>query len=214
MEIGVAYVGLLGGTFDPVHIGHLILAETTRDALSLDHVEFVPAHIPPHKSELDITAQADRLAMLEAAIAGIPHFQINPLELSRPGRSFTVDTLSELNQTRPEDRFVFIVGSDSLRDLPTWHEPNRIVELGEIAVIARPGVEVDLDALGKVLPGLRARCHAIDAPLIDISSSRLRASVREGRSIRFQSPDAVIEYMARHGLYRDQGGTEVPNGSS
>jgi len=198
----VALVGLLGGTFDPVHIGHLIMAEAARDALGLDWIEFVPARIPPHKADEPITQAGHRVGMLKAAIENAPHFRLNLMELERTGPSFTIDTLSDLRQTRPDDVFVFIIGSDSLIDLPRWRDPQRILELTSLAVFERPGNVPDLDELERTLPAIRDRLAFVDAPLIDISSSRLRAQVLGNRSVRYQTPDAVIAYIERERVYR------------
>jgi nicotinate-nucleotide adenylyltransferase len=200
----LAAIGLLGGTFDPVHIGHLIMAESARDALALERIEFIPTHIPPHKADELITPEYDRVAMLRAAIDGVREFSVNEIELARPGRSYTVDTLARLTADRPDDTFWFIVGSDSLRDLVNWREPARIIDLARIAVVPRPGVDVDTEALFTRLPNLRDRLCYVPAPFVDISSSRLRDMVRAGHSLRFQTPDAVIQYIHGHGLYRDR----------
>ena len=195
-------VGLLGGTFDPIHLGHLTIAEATFDQLGLDHVEFIPASDPPHKPEHSVSSANHRLRMVEIAIAGIEHFTVNPIELGRTGPSYTVDTLAELRATRPEDDFSFIVGGDSLRDLPDWREPRRIVGLARLAVIARPTATFDLISLETVIPGLQQRLSFIEAPLIDISSRTLREQIRVGRSVRFLTPDAVLDYAKAHHLYR------------
>lgn len=201
-ETPLARVGLLGGTFDPIHVGHLIIAEATRDQLGLDYVEFIPASDPPHKPEQAVSPSHHRLAMVAAAIAEIDNFVINPIELDRAGPSFTGDTLSLLRETRPADEFHFIVGGDSFRDLPDWREPRRIVELVRLAVISRPGATFELDALELTIPGLSGQITWIDAPMIDIASRSLRQAMGDGRSVRFQVPDAVIDYAATHHLYR------------
>src|SRR5688500_10436685 len=128
-EMSLARVGLLGGTFDPIHVGHLIMAEATFDQLGLHRVEFSPASDPPHKPEQSVSPSVHRLKMVEIAIAGVGHFSVNPVELGRAGPSYTVDTLAELRRMRPDDELYFIVGGDSLRDLPAWREPRRIVDL-------------------------------------------------------------------------------------
>ena len=198
----MAAIGLLGGTFDPIHYGHLIIAEATRDQLELDRIEFLPANDPPHKPDAAVSPAQDRIAMVNAAIDGIPYFVVNCIEMERVGPSYTVDTLERLSERRPADDFFFIVGGDSLRDLPTWRSPARILELASLAVIDRPGATYDVDSLGSVLPGLQGRTAFIEAPLIDISATTLRARCAEGRSIRFQTPDPVIEYISSNALYR------------
>ena len=149
-----------------------------------------------------ITPATDRVAMIEAAIDGTDGYSVNLCEVRRPGRSFTVETLEILTAERPDYDYVFIIGSDSLRDLPTWKSPGRILELARLAVLARPGVTYDLAHLEAVLPGLTARCSHVDAPLIDISSTKLRDMVRQRDSVRFQMPDPVIEYIRQSGIYR------------
>ena len=198
----MASIGLLGGTFDPIHYGHLIIAEATRDQLGLDRIEFLPANDPPHKPDDAVSPVQDRIAMVQAAIDGVPYFTPNCIELERVGPSYTVDTLERLKVRRPEDDFFFIVGGDSLRDFPTWKSPARILELASLAVIDRPGATYDLPGLEAALPTLRERSAFIDAPLIDISATILRARCAEGRSIRFQTPDAVIRYIESTRLYR------------
>jgi nicotinate-nucleotide adenylyltransferase len=198
----VASIGLLGGTFDPIHYGHLIIAEATRDQLGLDRIEFLPANDPPHKPDDAVSPVQDRIAMVQAAIDGVPYFTLNCIELERVGPSYTVDTLERLKVRRPEDDFYFIVGGDSLRDFPTWKAPARILELASLAVIDRPGATYDLPGLEGALPALRERAAFIDAPLIDISATILRTRCAEGRSIRFQTPDAVISYIDASDLYR------------
>ncbi len=198
----MARVGLLGGTFDPVHVGHLIMAEATRNALDLDWIEFIPARIPPHKADEPVTNTEHRVGMLQSAIDGNDAFRLNAVELDRPGPSFTVDTLNELTVTRPDDAFHFIIGSDSLNDLPKWREPARIVALVELAVIIRPGNEPALTDLDAAIPGIAGRIAMVDAPLLDISSTRLRAQIQANRSVRYQTPDAVIAYIERERVYR------------
>jgi nicotinate-nucleotide adenylyltransferase len=198
----VARVGLLGGTFDPVHMGHLIMAECARDELGLDWIEFVPALTPPHKRDEPVIDVKHRVGMIEAAIAGNASFQINRIELDREGPSFTVETLALLRESRPDDTFVFIVGSDSLIDLPRWHQPQRILELTELAVIARPGSEPNLFEITQSLPNIATKYVDVRAPHIDISSTQLREMIHDQRSIRYQTPDPVIAYIERERLYR------------
>jgi len=198
----VARVGLVGGTFDPVHIGHLILAECAREQLHLDWIEFVPANTPPHKAEDRVTDAKHRAAMVLAAIAGVPELRMNTIELERNGRSYTSDTLRMLTTTRPQDAFVFILGSDSLEDLPNWHEPDVIVGLAELAVVIRPGSSLDVQTVIRHVPGLADRWHRVQAPLMAISSTDLRTEIAAGRSVRFQVPEAVLTYIDEVGIYR------------
>jgi nicotinate-nucleotide adenylyltransferase len=197
----LAAVGILGGTFDPVHYGHLIIAEAARDQLGLDRVEFLPANDPPHKPDDSVSPAADRVAMVCAAIRGIPYFNVNEVEIERTGPSFTVETLEHLKLRRPGDELVFIVGGDSLRDFPTWRSPGRIVELASLAVIQRPDARFNVEDLDERVPGLRERIHFVDTPLIEISATDLRDRIATSRSIRFQTPDNVIAYIKGHSLY-------------
>lgn len=196
-------VGVFGGTFDPVHVGHLIVATELRFALRLDCVLFVPAGRPPHKTSQEISDNEHRLAMLQLALGDSPWFAISLVDMQRPGPSYTADTLAILRRELEPAELVFLMGSDSLRDLPTWHEPHRIVAQAEIGVARRPGIEVDLEQIYAYIPNARGRIHLVDVPLIGISSTDLRERVRTGRPISYQVPLPVEHYIAEHGLYRD-----------
>ena len=202
-EDSLAAIGILGGTFDPVHYGHLVIAEAARDQLGLDRVEFLPANDPPHKPNDSVSAARDRVAMVSAAIHTIDYFELNCIEIERAGPSYTVDTLERIRDTRSGDELYFIVGGDSLRDLPTWRSPRRILELATLAVVNRPGAAYDLGGLEASLPGLASRVRFIETPLIDLSSTELRRLCASGHSIRFQTPDPVITYLLENGLYRE-----------
>lgn len=196
-------IGILGGTFDPIHYGHLIIAEAALDQLRLDRIEFLPANDPPHKPGESVSPVSHRAAMVRTAIRSIDYFSLNCLEMQRIGPSYTVDTLELLVGTRPDDTFWFIIGGDSLRDLPTWRSPDRILELASLAVVDRPGAAYDLDELECRLPGIRQCVAPVEAPLIDLSATELRRRVGLGGSIRFQTPDTVISYIREHALYRE-----------
>jgi len=204
-----ARIGIFGGTFDPIHIGHLIIATELKHALNLDHVIFVPSGQPPHKADQMISSDADRLAMLRLAIADNPAFAVSTLDLERPGPSYTADLLSLLHDDHPDAHLVFLMGEDSLRDLPTWHQPERIVALAEIGVAIRPEIETDLETIYRLLPPARGRITIVPTTLIDISSSELRRRVQAGEPIRYQVPAAVESYVMRTGLY-----SSVPSSSS
>jgi len=195
-------LGVLGGTFDPPHLGHLILAETAASALGLERVLFVPAGEPPHKQGQRISPAADRLAMLERALAGNARFDISRVDLDRPGPHFTVDMLALLGKAHPGAALYFILGGDSLADLLTWRDPVGVIEAARLAVMRRPGAALDLDVLAQRIPGAGARLDVVDAPMIGISGSALRKQIGQGRSVRYQIPDAVLEYIQAHGLYR------------
>ncbi len=203
-------VGVFGGTFDPVHQGHLILAEQCREQGNLDEVWFVPAPRPPQKEPLSITRFDQRVEMLALALAGNPAFRINEVEKDRPGLSYTVDTLAELRRHHPTAELHLLIGGDTLADLPNWREPKRLLQLAGLLVMARPGTPLltaeELRArLG--LPGSAPlSLEVARAPLIDISSRDLRQRVAEGRSIRYVVPRAVECYVHDRRLYRPTSG--------
>lgn len=185
----------MGGSFDPIHLGHLRAAENAREALSLDLVLFVPAAEPPHKPSFRLSPASDRLAMVTLAVAGNPWFRASDLELQRSGPSYTVDTLAELTRTRGQDELFLIVGSDTLGEMASWREPERIFGLSKIAVAERPGAE----AVPPPLPS--ARVVRVAGPGLFLSASEVRRRVRAGLSIRYLLPDTVAAYIATHGLY-------------
>jgi nicotinate-nucleotide adenylyltransferase len=193
-------VGVLGGTFDPVHTGHMILAEQARSQLALDLVLFVPAGEPWRKAHRAITPAEHRLAMLRLAVEDNDAFGISDLELRRTGPTYTADTMEALAGERLDDEFYLIVGSDALADLPNWHEPERIVQHAVLAVAPRN--ESQLGAAALSIPGLAARTEAFEMPRIDISSTGIRARVAAGRTIRYLVPAPVERYIAEHRLYR------------
>ncbi len=196
-------IGILGGTFDPPHIGHLIIAEEAREKLGLDRVIFIPAPQPPHKLDEPVTPLQDRVAMLRLSLRNNPYFSLSLVEAERPGPSYTVDTLRVLRaEYPPEAELFFIMGMDSLVQLPTWHEPRELIALCMLAVLRRPGYAADLLALDRQIPGIASRVVFIPAPEIDLSSSELQAQVRAGESIRYLVPDGVAEYIAEHKLYQ------------
>lgn len=196
-------LGVFGGTFDPPHLGHLILAETAADALDLAQVLFVPAGQPPHKDPAEVRAPAQhRLAMVERAIAGNPRFALSRADLDRPGPHYSVDTLRLLGAAFPGATLFFLIGADSLRDLPTWHQPADVIAQAWLGAMRRPGTEPDLSALEEQLPGVTDRVRWVDAPRIEISSSSLVRRIAAGLSVRYQLPDSVRAYIQEHGLYR------------
>lgn len=198
-------VGVFGGSFDPVHFGHLLLADTCREACNLDEVWFVPAAIPPHKTQQARADGRHRLAMLRLAVEGTTGFVVSDVELARGGVSYTIDTLTQIQATRPHDDLFLLLGADSLRDFPTWREPQRIVALATLVVVRRAGsTDEQLNATCRELEerlGCSARCLLVAMPTIDLSSSALRERLGTGRRIRFRTPRAVEEYIERAGLY-------------
>ncbi len=198
-------IGLFGGTFDPIHLGHLILAERCREDAGLDEVWFLPSYRPPHKAGAAVTRFEHRCDMVALAIVGQPLFRVEPIEKELPPPSYTAETLAELRRRRPDDSFALILGADSLIDLPHWHEPRRVLEQAEVVVAPRPGVEVwtaDRLAAAVGLPREAVRLTAVACPLIEIASRDLRRRVADGRSIRFLVPRPVEEYIREKGLYR------------
>jgi len=194
-------IGVLGGTFDPVHNGHLHIADALRTALDLDGVLWVPAGRPPHKSDQIVSSDHDRLAMLDLALAGSATDEISTIDIDRSGPSYTADTLKILAEHFPNAQLFFLMGEDSLRDLPTWHHPERILRVAELAVAGRPGVETDLESLEFQVPGVRKRVHVVPTEEIAISSSEIRRRVKEHQSIRGLVPASVEAYIQEHGLY-------------
>jgi nicotinate-nucleotide adenylyltransferase len=199
-------VGVFGGTFDPVHQGHLILAEQCREQGRLDQVWFVPAPWPPHKHKDVVTRYEQRVEMLALALAGNPAFRIDEIEKERPGPSYTVDTLAELRRRHPQTEFFLLIGSDTLAEFPGWHEPVRLLEHAGLMVMARPGNPVlpmeELRARLRPPEGFSVRVEIAQTPLIDISSRELRERARGGRSLRYFLPRAVECYIHDKHLYR------------
>jgi nicotinate-nucleotide adenylyltransferase len=199
-------LGIFGGTFDPVHLGHLLLAEYCREQCRLDAVWFMPAAEPPHKQQPDLTPAQQRIEMLELAIGGHEAFAVSKVEVDRGGVSFTVETLSELAAAEPARELFFLLGGDSLADLPRWREPARICELALPVVVARPGSPPpDYECLtGLVTPERlgEIRAHQVDMPQIGISSREIRRRVAAGQSIRYQTPRAVEKYIETARLYK------------
>ncbi|HEV3142531.1 MAG TPA: nicotinate-nucleotide adenylyltransferase [Gemmataceae bacterium] len=199
-------VGILGGTFDPIHMGHLMLAEQCREQIPLDQVWFMVSAAPPHKREREITPFDKRVDMVQLAIAGNPAFQVNEMEKERPGPSFTADTLSKLRRQHPQTEFLWILGSDTLPDLPHWHEPLNVVSLAKLIVVARPDWPVwpveQLRAELNLKPDSPLHLQVVSMPLVDIASRDLRRRVAEGRSIRYLVPPAVAAYIQDKKLYR------------
>jgi nicotinate-nucleotide adenylyltransferase len=207
-------IGVFGGTFDPVHLGHLILAEQCREQARLEQVWFVPSARPPHKPDLAITSFDRRADMLQLALAGQPTFRVEPLERDRPGPSFTADTLDELHRRDPAAELFLLLGSDCLPDLPSWHEPQRIVERATLLMVARPGFPVWTSNQVAETIGLanvdRVRMLMITMPPIGISSRDLRQRAAEGRSLLYQVPRAVEVYIKEKGLYRQASAARAP----
>jgi nicotinate-nucleotide adenylyltransferase len=193
-------IGLMGGTFDPIHVGHLAIAEEAREALSLDRIVFVPAGIPPHKPASEVTPVEHRLAMVELAIAGNAAFELSRIEVDRAGPSYTADTVDALAET---GAVTVILSAETFAELPSWHEPERLFEAARMAVVPREGYPApDPSWLAATFPGHEDRVSYLEGPRLGLSSTALRARVAAGRSIRYLVPDAVAAYIVEHGLYR------------
>lgn len=197
-------VGIFGGTFDPPHIGHLILAEEAWFQLKLDAVIIVPAGDPPHKRNRRLSAAASRVRMVEAAIVGNDHFVLSRVDVDRPGPHYTIDMVRLLRDSLPAgSELFFLMGSDSLRDLPNWHLADRLVANCRLVALARHDVTLDWEYLEGALPGLHARVIQLDMPELEIASHILQERIRTGQPIRYQVPEAVEAIIAAEGLYRE-----------
>jgi nicotinate-nucleotide adenylyltransferase len=201
-----ARIGVLGGTFDPIHDGHLAIAAAVRDALGLSGVIFVPTGIPPHKPGQAVSPAVDRRAMVELAIAADPTFSLSSVELERPGPSYSVDTLVTLASGPGEPAGLeFILSAEAFAGFPSWHEPGRILELARLAVVPRAGARpVDAAWLDEHLPAWRDRVDFVGGPLVDVSASVIRDRVRAGLPIDGLVPRAVADYIAAHHLYTER----------
>lgn len=194
-------VAIFGGTFDPVHIGHLAIAEDARVALNVDRVIFVPAAQQPFKVGMRTAAAPDRLAMIRLAIQDNPAFEVSDLEIERGGTSYTVDTLDALTGRDPDGEYMLIVGADAALGIPRWHEPERVIRLARFAVVQRPGVVFDLATLTAALPSIAGRLVMIEGPAFDISASEIRERIRAHRPIRYHVPPSVWAYLREHPVY-------------
>jgi len=199
-------LGLLGGSFDPVHYGHLLLAECCREQAQLDEVWFLPAATSPHKQSQTRTPAEQRVEMLQLAIAGQESFRLCRTEIERGGISYTVDTLAQLSAEAPARELFFLLGADSLEDLPRWREPDLICQLALPLVVSRPGAPPpNFGVLARLVSPERLdeiRRHHVEMPQIDLSSRDIRSRVASGLSIRYRTPRAVEKYIETHGLYR------------
>jgi nicotinate-nucleotide adenylyltransferase len=195
----------MGGTFDPIHVAHLAVAEEAAEALGLERVVFVPAGSPPHKPGIAITASDHRLAMVRLAVAGNARFTVDPLELQRDGPSYTVDTLATLRSAGTDDLWL-ILSAEAFAGFRTWHEPGRILELARLVVAPRDGYpDAGVEALGGLGgPAVADRVRFLDRPRLRLSASELRGRAAAGRSLRYLVPDAVAAYIGDHALYATQ----------
>lgn len=198
-------IGLMGGTFNPIHIAHLILAENAYREFDLDEVIFLPNHIPPHKRFAHIAPDEDRLAMVSLATAGIPYFSVSDMEMTREGYSYSSDTLLELRSKNPDCEYYFIMGGDSIEQFETWHRPDII--LANCIILAAAREEDGSKKMDRHIAILTEKYHAADirkllVPRLDLSSSEIRQRVHQGKSVRFMVPQDVLDYMTEKDLYQ------------
>ncbi|HEX2952214.1 MAG TPA: nicotinate-nucleotide adenylyltransferase [Armatimonadota bacterium] len=198
----ISRLGIMGGTFDPIHYGHLAIAEQARECYNLDLVLFIPAGAPPHKSFWRLDAE-QRYLMVEMATADNPHFNVSRMEIERTGRSYTVDTLQELKNRYPHTELYFIIGADSALEFHLWREPQEILRLAHVVAATRPGF-----ALGQLQPfphiAEEQQIATFTTPGLDISSTEIRARVQRGQSIRYLVPDPVAMFIDKNKLYTDE----------
>lgn len=195
-------IGILGGAFDPPHIGHLILGETAREQLALQRVLFMPTGQPPHKENRSLTGVSHRLEMTELAIADNNVFDVSAIDAERPAPHYTSTLRPCIEQEYPGAELLLLIGGDSLHDLPLWHEPRVIVEQWQIAVLPRPEYTIDWEDLEGTVPGIRQATTILDGPSVALSSTQVRRWVGAGRSLRYLMPSALIRYIDENGLYR------------
>jgi len=199
-----ARLGILGGMFNPPHLGHLVCAQEAHAQLGLDAVLFMPVAVPPHKEATEDPGARHRFELCRLAVRDDERFAVSSLEIERGGPSYTVDTLTALRERHPEDELIFIAGGDMAASLPTWREPERVLELADFAVAERRGaVREDVIERWRALGAAAPREPLfLDMPRVDVSSSEVRRRVREGRPVRYLVPDAVMAYIDAEGLYR------------
>ena len=195
------HVGILGGTFDPIHFGHLHIANGLRAKLDLDKIIWVVAGKPPHKRGQIVSDDDDRIAMVRLALGNATGDSVSRLEVDRPGPSYTVDTLETLSAEVGPAQYYFLMGEDSLRDFPAWRNPERILELADLGVVGRPGIDTDLAILTEQLPALAGKVHIASLDELPYSSSEIRQRVADGMPIDDLTAEPVVEYIRDHGLY-------------
>ena len=195
-------LGVLGGTFDPVHIGHLALAEQAREQLELERVLWVPSGDPWRKADRAVTPAEHRAAMVRLAIEGHASYELSLAEIERSGPSYSIETLAELQRNEPGSELFFLLGLDALEDLPNWREPARLIELATLAVAARGGRRPAAEELDRLVPGLSKRVVWLEMPHIDVSATELRRLAAEGAALRDRTPASVEAYIREHRLYR------------
>ncbi len=195
-------IGLLGGTFDPVHIAHLHIAACVRHDLNLDEVRFIPAGAPPHKPGAPLTPGRDRLRMLEIATSAVEGFVVDPIDLETDGPSYTSELLARIRDQRPHDDLWFVIGGDSLAEFHTWHQPESILAHARLAVAARPGWDIEASLASSPVPGLAQRVDVFSSVPVDISASEIRNRLNSGRPVDWLLPEQVLNYARATDLYR------------
>ena len=195
-------IGIFGGTFDPPHVGHLILAEECRSQLKLDRLLWVVTDNPPHKHYVSVSPIEDRVKLVQKAIQGNDAFVLSRVDIDRPGPHFAIDTVNILKQESPDAEFFYLMGGDSLHDLPTWNRPQDFINLCDgIGVMRRHADQVDLVSLESDLPGISQKVLVVDAPILEISSKQIRQRINEGQGYRYYLRDAVYKAVMDMGLY-------------
>ena len=196
-------IGIFGGTFDPPHLGHLILASEAHVQLELARLLWVLTPVPPHKMNRPISSLEDRLAMVRLALNDEPSFELSNIEIERPGPHYTLDTIRVFSKLYPNEDLILLLGGDSLRDLPTWHRPADLVAAcHQIGVMRRPGDSIDMAELEAKIPGLKTKVKFVEAPLLEIASSEIRRRAARGLPFRYYLLPAVYQYIQEHNLYR------------
>lgn len=198
-------IGIMGGTFNPIHLAHLIMAEHAYEQFALDKILFMPSKNPPHKPQKDILPDSLRSRMVQLAIEGNTHFEFSGLELDREGTTYTFETLEELNEKYSENEYYFILGADSLFSIEQWRNPERILELSHIIAAVRDHLSEDkmLEQIAYLTEKFSAKIHLLETPNMDISSQMLREKIKLGQSIRYYVPNEVEQYILEHKLYKE-----------
>jgi nicotinate-nucleotide adenylyltransferase len=198
-------IGVFGGTFDPPHTGHLILAERCREEAGLDQIWFLVSYVPPHKADRQITRFEQRCEMVTLATTGQPAFRVEPIEKELPPPNYTAHTFAELQARHPAHSFALIIGGDSLNDLPTWYKPAEVVKLAKLVAVPRPGVTLmsAAELAARIgVPAGQVRLQVVECPQVDIASRDIRQRVSEGKTVRFLMPRGVEEYVRERKLYK------------
>lgn len=196
-------IGIFGGTFDPPHYAHLILAERTRDALELDKVYWVPVADPPHKRSESLTDANLRISMIDLAIASNAAFELSTVDIDRPGPHYAVDMVQVFKERYPRDQLYFLMGGDSLSDLRSWHQPQLLIQMTTLVVMQRPSVKPDIAAISAEIIGLEDRVIILDAPLVEIAATDIRMMHAAGKSVQYLLPDSVYRFIIENNLYLD-----------